>query len=378
MSATSFNFNDRITEAIYYRNPTNGTMTRYADRELIDNIFAQHTGGIYTAATRAMYGLGFGTNTQATPPSLDHTGYTFFTKPRMCLNASNCLRDRSLSYLLNDDPLTIPRAVRALLDPIGHGNPYLSKYGPKKGTHWACPLVDPLNPFITLLSNTLVSLSGFVDVDVSTYTSQKGPMGESWSMYDGVAKYYGDVSLSSNFNNIQGDPIGLLLHSWITYGSRVGWDETMIPWMDSIIDHEKDYETRIYRFVMDPTKTYIQRMACTGAVFPTNTNTGAGFDYNAQQPMTDATSSQSISWKGSGMRYYDPMIAVDFNLTVIQFNPSMGEKYRAGRFTKIEPQFRSFFRNEGYPWIDLHTGELEWYVRNERFAERMKVYNALR
>lgn len=376
MSNKSFNFNDRISDAIYYTSPTDGTMTRYADREIIDNIFAQHMGGIYTAATRVMYGLGIGTNTQPTPMSLDHTGYTFFTKPRMCLNASNCLRDRSLTYLLNADPLTIPRAVRALLDPIGHGNPYLTRV--PTGQKYECPLVDPLNPFITLLSNTMVSLSGFPDIDVSTYSSQKGPMGDSWSMYDGVAKYYGDVSLNSQFNNIQGDPLGLMLHSWIVYGTRITWDETMIPYIDSIIDIEKDYETRIYRFLMDPTKTYIQKMACTGAVYPVNTNTGASFDYNAASAINTASNSQSISWKGSGMRYYDPLIAVDFNLTVIQFNPKMGLRHRHNHYVKVEPEYRAFFRNEGYPWIDLNTGELEWYVSHKRFQDRMKVFNKLR
>ena len=186
-------------------------------------------------------------------------------------------------------------------------------------------------------------------------------------MYDGIAKYYGTFDLNCSFNNMRGDPIGLLQHMWVTYGTRVGWDELMIPWVDSILDIEKDYETCIYRLVMDPTKTYIQKMARCGAAIPTNSNTGASYDFDSNKPVNNKLDVHSMSFKCQAAIYYDFYTAVAFNITVVDFNPQMYPGVRARVYTKIPPHLRRFFKDEGYPWINTRTSELEWYIPNERF-----------
>lgn len=344
----------------------------------IELLFTNGLGGLTTSATRAMWGFNHSGPGYALPTNYDQHGYTFFTKPRLRLNDGNCVLDRSLMYLLNKDPLSIPIAVRNFLDPIGGGakiagvSPKITRTIKKP---FRSPLVDPKSPFITILSNSLLSLTGWPDIAIDTYTSPSGPLKEKWSMYDGFSKYYDEFDLNATFKNMRGDPIGLLFHSWITYGSLVMRNERAIPYYDSIIDQEKDYETRIYRLVMDQTKTYVQKIACTGASFPTATNIGSVFDYNVNEPVSDKLDNHSISFKCQGAMYYDYYIAVAFNMTVVDFNQYMFPKYRKDHMTKITFSHRPFFRDEGYPWINLDTGELEWYVFNSRFKQVMERIN---
>ena len=346
-------------------------------RDELDSVFAEGLGGLYTAATRAFRGINHYNTGPAFPANYDLHGYTFFTRPRMKLGAKNCLRDRTLTYMLTDDPLTIPRIVRAYLDPLGSGTPakISAPDASLKEEKYPCPLVDPLNPFISILSNSLTSLTGWPDINVDTFDSDAGLQKEQWSTYDGIAKYYGTFNLNASFTNMRGDPLGLLFMTWVTYGTRIAWDEMMIPWVDAVLDHEKDFETRIYRLIMDPTKTYVQKIACTGASFPTNANTGGSYDYDANKPVNSKLDQHSMSFKCQGALYYDPFIAVAFNITVTDFNPNMRPGFRQKHYTKIHPSERIYFKDEGYPWINTKTSELEWYVPNARYKQVMESTN---
>lgn len=343
----------------------------------IDSLFAEGFSGLYTAATRSFRGINHFNTGAAVPANYDVHGYTFFTRPRMKLDDRNCIIERNaLTYLATSDRLSIPAAIRAYLDPIGSGSPVTTTYGdssiPKN--KYTCPLVDPLSPFISILSNSLVSLTGWPDIDVDTYTESAGLMKEQWSMYDGIAKFNGSFSLNSSHVNMRGDPLGLLFQAWVTYGTNIRLNQNMIPWLDSIMDREKDYETRIYRLIMDPTKTFVQKIACTGASIPTASNTGASYDYDSTRPLNDRNDTISMSWLSSGAIYYDPYTPVAFNITVVDFNPNMYPSNRARVYTKIPRQQRKYFKDEGYPWINTETSELEWYVPNDRYAQVMEQY----
>ncbi len=369
-----FNFNSDIRAALEQDGFVDGR-TVGVNRDMLDDLFSEGLGAIYTAATRAFRGINHFNTGAALPANYDLHGYTFFTRPRMKLSDKNCLLDRTLLYLTNEDPLTIPRIIRAYLDPIGSGSPTGFTVPDKSvpTTKYSCPIVDPLFPFISILSNSLTSLTGWPDISVDTYTENQGIQKEQWSMYDGIAKYYGVFDLNASFVNMRGDPLGFLFHIWVTYGTIAKYDENLIPWIDSILDREKDYETRIYRLIMDPTKTYVQKIACTGASFPTASNTGASFDYDANKPVNQKQDTISMSFKCQGAMYYDPYTAIAFNITVVDFNPYMFPTVRQQRYTKIPSFNRKHFKDEGYPWINLKTSELEWYVPNERYREVMEA-----
>lgn len=373
MQDFDFNSNVRNTDPDSY---VDGRMVGI-DKDLIDNLFAEGSGALYTSMTRAFRGINHSNSNPALPANYDLHGYTFFTKPRMKLSDRNCLIDRSLMMLLNEDSLTIPRAIRAFLDPIGSGSVTgftVPDASIKNMEKYSSPLVDPLFPFITILSNSLVSLTGWPDINVDTFTSEQGVMREQWSMIDGTAKFHGAYDLNATFTNMRGDPLGLLFHVWAMAPALAYSDETWIPWIDSILDNEKDYETRIYRLVMDQTKTFVQKIACTGASFPTATNTGASFNYDANKPLSDQVDTISTSFKCQGAMYYDPYTAIAFNITVVDFNPNMYPTTRKKNYTKIPPQYKKLFKDEGYPWINLSTSELEWYVPNNRYKEVVEAH----
>ena len=126
---------------------------------------------------------------------------------------------------------------------------------------------------------------------------------------------------------------------------------------------------------MDPTKTYVQKIACTGASFPTNANTGGSYDYDSSKPVNNKMDQHSMSFKCQGAMYYDPFIAVAFNITVTDFNPNMRPGFRQKHYTKIHPSERIYFKDEGYPWINTKTSELEWYVPNARYKQVMEAVN---
>ena len=44
-------------------------------------------------------------------------------------------------------------------------------------------------------------------------------------------------------------------------------------------------------------------------------------------------------------------------------------------YTKIPAGMKRYFRDEGYPWINTATSELEWYVPNDRFKQVLESFN---
>lgn len=76
----------------------------------------------------------------------DHQGLTLFTRPQLNLTYNNVLADRQLLPLLDEEPGSMYRAIRSMLDPR---------------LALSSRLFDPKQAFITVLTNTLVNVSGF-------------------------------------------------------------------------------------------------------------------------------------------------------------------------------------------------------------------------
>lgn len=373
---------------------------RVSEERLLDANITRQIGGfgeLAGAVALAYYGFnhrGFGNPIQA---NTDNYGLTFFTRPRLNLSYDNIVRDRIFTVLANTQENSVPRAVRAWLDPVGSkqgGTPPTLKrrrpLDPNSGGHlntpggrgYHCPLVDDLNPFITILSNNLLNLSGWPDPYVETYTSTEGVYKEQWSMIDGPSKFHSTFSLSANFRNIVDDPITLLFNIWTQYASRV-YDGTFMPWLDAIFDNYVDYQTRVYRLVLDHSRTYVQKIAATGAAFPTANNLGASFNYNSEKPYTDELDNISVSFQCMGAIYNDPILVDSFNKVSYIFNPALSQMKNItvkenGRdvMKRSNPFFKLLTANEklafnylGYPQINPDTMELEWWVKNETYDE---------
>lgn len=341
------------------------------------NQLAQQRGlGTFDAATTLAY---FGNNVNGTlapvPINTDQYGMTFFTRPRLNLSYDNVTQDRVFASMLTNNSKTVERAVRAILDPVGscaaRGGPK-SAYTGRRITSaddfladpaYPSPLIDDLNPFICLLSNTLISMTGWPDPVFDVYTAKEGVYRETWSQIDSFAKNYGAFDLTANFRNIVGDPITYLFTIWTQYGARVR-EGFFDPYPDMILNNEIDYQTRIYRLIMDPTRTYVQKIGACGAAFPTSDSSGAAFNFDHSKPFNPDLDQISVTFRCLGAIYYDPILAVEFNKTMAMFNPGMLDATRGAYFTKVPIELRQLFNYKVYPRIDPVTMELEWYARN--------------
>ena len=205
---------------------------------LSDVLRLTHLGDIKSAIANATYGINHRMTGGPIPVNRDFEGYVFFTRPQLNLTEQNIRGVRKFIPLLTTEELSFQRMIRKLLDP--------------RLEQLSCPIVDDKNAFIPLISNTLMSLSGFPDPFVNTYVSREGVQKESFGMVDDVTDLYHNFKINATFKNIVGNPLVTLFYLWTEYGSNVFMNK-MMPYPDMIAYREIDYMTRIWRLIMDPT-----------------------------------------------------------------------------------------------------------------------------
>ena len=205
------------------------------------------------------------------------------------------------------------------------------------------------------------------DIDVPTFTSQPGAYQEAYSLVDGLTRNYSTYDITANFRNITGDPITGLFLVWCHYMSQV-FQGNLIPHYDSLIENEVDYQTRIYRLVLDPSRRFIQKIGACGASFPLNVPIGNAFNFESDTPINRANDQITIRFRCAGAMYNDPILIAEFNQTVINRNSNMANGFREKYFKQITPELTLIFNHLGYPYIDPDTWELQWWVTNEDYV----------
>lgn len=324
-------------------------------KTVVNSIFSNSAvGSINSAITDTIHGINHRQQPNSVQINRDYYGMTFFTRPRMNMQTANLRQIREFTPLLTTIEASLPRAIRAILD---------TESGMKK--HGSI-LVDNDQAFIPILSNQLISMSGWRDIDVPVYTSKPGSYQESFSMVDGIVRDYTTYDITANFRNIVGDPITMLFYVWCHYMSQVS-QGNIIPYPEAIIENEIDYQTRIYRLVLDSSRRFVQKIAATGASFPVNDPIGNAFNFESDTPINRANDQISIHFKSMGAIYNDPILIYEFNQTVIQQNSNMKDGFRAQKFTMLDADTFGLFNHHGYPYIDETTWELQWWVRNEDY-----------
>ena len=348
-------------------------------KDAIDKIFSTSPmGPPSTAISDNFYGI----NHRQTPGPIqinkDYFGLTFFTRPLLNLSSVNIRNVRMLTPLLTNNGSSIPRIIRCLLDP---------RLGRSNGENVTSPLVDQQQAFIPMLTNFLQSVTGWQDVIGPTYTSQPGVYQEVFGFIDGVTQNYASYDITATFRNLPGDPITAMFSAWIHYASLV-YQGVIVPYPEYIIENEIDYNTRIYRLVLDSTKTKVQKIGCCGAAFPISAPTSAAFNFEHTKPVNDANDAVSIQFRAFGMCYNDDILIDEFNRTVgffnkgmdpIQFTPPSGSDpngvWKNSAYTQIPISALSIFNNRGYARINPYNYHLEWWVDNSLYQYLLPTYN---
>jgi hypothetical protein len=332
--------------------------------EIISKVFRTSSAGpLDDAIGNNFYGINHRQTPAAIQINKDYYGLTFFTRPDLNLSDVNLRTVRQFTPLLNLESKSIQRIIRCLLSPrMATDSPAVTS-----------PFVDPTMAFIPVLTNSLLSMSGWPDLNAPTYTSPEGIYKEAFSMIDGIVQNYETFEITANFRNLPGDPITLMFMTWLHYASRTYLGE-MVPYPDKIVRNEYDYNTRIYRIILDPSKRFIQKIGACGAAFPTSCPIGAAFNFEAERPLNQGMDQISITFRAMGAMYNDFILYDEFNRTVQDFCPAMHPKYRKDYFKKVELAALPLFNNRGQPHLNLATSELEWYVTIEEWNQRFPEY----
>lgn len=341
-------------------------------RESVDTITKNNGYGEFSSiASKSFYGINYRGFGNPIPMNKDQFGLTFFTRPKLNLSYDNISRVRAMTLMLSEKKESVPRAVRAWLDPIG-SSPLKEVTGRIIREGYDCPLVDDYNPFLTILTNNLISISGWPDPEVDTYTSKPGLKKEEWSMVDGTYRIFNTFDVTATFKNIDSDPITWLFHTWCTYMTLV-YEGVFSPRLEEILNNRIDYQTRIYRMTLDSTRTYVQKIAACGAAFPIATPLGAHFDYNNETPYNVDNDQISIPFRCIGVDYLDPITMHEFNELVMIRNINMREDKRNKTFIKLLPSEKILFNYSGYPLINVDTNELEIWVRQDDYRRELGI-----
>lgn len=342
----------------------------------MDAVFSRMpTGSIERAISVNLKGIDQLQSPGAVPINKDMSGFTFFTRPQLNMQPDNIRNVRQLASLLSGNPTSIQTYIRAILDPrLVEGVVFRDSGGNAIGEtpRLYCPVIDNFNAFIPPLTNNLLSISGWPSISAPTNTSTPGLYNETQTMVDGRVLNADAFDITANFRNTRGDPVLYLFYVWVLYMSMT-FEGKLVPYLDFITENEFDCNTRIYRITTDYTKRYVTKIACTLASIPTGVPVGDAFDIPGDKPYVEANREISMRFACNGVRYFDDLVAKEFNDTVVIFNQNMSDKYRRNTMTKISNAQHSLFKGLCYPWINLDTAELEWWTFNDvanRIAQR--------
>lgn len=239
------------------------------------------------------------------PVGAEHSGLTFITRPRLCLQSSNLRSDRRFAPLdgnPEDYRTSVPYMIRCLLD---------TRFCRENSQH-PSPLVDIRNPFFTPLNNALTSMSGWPDRVIQTLTTDAGFHSEDQTFavgHDNLSKTY-DFTLG--FKDPQYAIIRAIFFYWLTYIANVT-KGTMLAYADDIDNQRLNYTVSIYHFTMDPSRKYITSTAKATGSFPVGDNIGQIHNFNEGELFIQAAGKFTIPFTVNRVEYNDYAIVMDFN-----------------------------------------------------------------
>lgn len=288
------------------------------------------------------------------PKNAVFSGFTFFTRPRLCLRDYNICGDRKFSVLRTTDNTSIPFAIRCLLD---------TQFASDSDKASNCPLFDKMNPFLVPLCNAVRSVSGFNDPALVTETTEGGFFSEDQTYVIGGDRLARTYDINCMFRDFPGSPILAIIDYWCQYMANLT-DGSMNQYADAIDLNRMDYTVSIYRFLMDRTNRYIARWAkCTGC-YPVSPPSGVAFNLNEGEFMVNAASELNVPFKANRIEYDDPVILKEFNMLVRRYAKQDIESAGLHAFSQVAQN-----NFAGIPYIrpadDQGVYELLWMARGK-------------
>ena len=281
-----------------------------------------------------------------------------FTKPRLNLSRPNIIMNRMLAKLLKTAD-GVEKYVRLALDPkLSFKNKGNSRYQQNR-EYIHSKLINNHSPFIPILTNGLLTISGHPDPVMEAYVSKEGVLKEQIAYGDGTDRILGAMQMDVLFKNIKGESIWLLFDTWLKYIAlvRIG---RILPYPKYILARIIDYQTGIWSIALDDDRTTIKHLSHLIA-FPEALNKGRLYDKGEDPKRTEDTN-LNVRFRVLGVEYDDPILLFEFNKEVAKFIPGL-RGYLKGDITgsgyvNIPPSVQHRFQYESIPFIDLKNGKL--------------------
>lgn len=346
-------------------------------------------GGQTNRFQEAFYGLNRLNQLPETPFHKEAQGMILFTRPDLNLSYNNVARSRQLSHLLSQDTASVMNAIKLMLDPsTQRGSPVLVKSNSSYPNDPVIlsPLVDYRLPYLSLLSNTCISMSPPPDMGINFYTSPDGKFREQWIMNDDISEVNSYYDITAEFDNPKGNSVQMLFLSWIMYMGlmRAGY---IGPHGHAKQLNRMDYFTRIERFKFDESGTRVVQWYHAGAAVPKSINIGEGFGMERIEPYEFKSKTITVQFGCVGAVYNDPIQLWEFNQRMIRWNYDLSDDMRLELMYKVTPDDKAVMNNYGYPLINLATLEMEWWaykddykrivsdIRTDRYFELLEDYS---
>lgn len=334
---------------------------KYADKKRKQVSAESGLGDPSKGVGNTLHGINFLGHSLGVKTNTDYQGLTLFTRPYLNFTPDNISSKRRLTPYLTDKEETLHHAIKLLLDTKQSIN--------YNGDH---PLTDNRMGFIPAFTNLLTSLTGWPDETLDLYISTPGIRNEVYAQADHLGTSLNTFDLTATFRNIEGDPINAILAPWLVYIKGVA-DGSMVPYYEMIASKSLDYQSRVYRLVLDSGRQWIQKIACCGACVPTANPIGSSFSYTENKPTIEETNEQAVPFTCVGYLYNDPIIARNFNATVMYYNRSMTNANRSTSMVKVPLDALYMFNFKAYPLITQDM-ELQWYVPRETYTLTLEAY----
>lgn len=284
-------------------------------------------------------------------PTMEHSGHTFFTRPRLNLTTTSLRQDRIMSLLDTLQQNTVNFAIRFLLD-----TDLRKMYPGLSGFSGPMSMVNPENPFLPILSNHLHSISGWPDFVIETENTDGGFYGETITYPKGHDQLSRGYELQATFNDAQGNVVAMLLMMWTRYIYLITMNR-MVSYRKDITNRRMSFTSSIYRFIMDPSNTYITKWAKATGAFPKTLPIGNFFNYDKATGDLEAIRNITTAFTVAGkIDYMDPIVLLEFNMLAEKFAPSIKNYAIATKEQRLKYGFKCL------PYIDLSSGtnELQW------------------
>lgn len=326
--------------------------------EQLDKAFSQDGGPSFTSALgNMMHGIKIlGKGPAMATLADDVIGLSFTNRPMLALDDDNVSKHPRLSTLYKAAPNSLQNYVRGLLD-----------Y--KMGMRSRHPWLDNLSAFIPLTTNLLKSSTGLSDLQLEVERSSPGIRGEVYQHVNGILEENGSVSVRDTYYNVKTNIIPFMFRCWLDYIAAVKTgDHGLDPYDEALYQNYTDFDCRKYFFIMNKNFRNIESIYMTVQSIPGSFPSGSfsAIDNDTNSFRGQGQDEVSMDFNTVGMRFDSWEVIDSFNGTYNVFNPDMNIAARRNAlYRKLSPSEWLSNQWAAYPYININTMELEWWVPQE-------------